>query len=221
MNHTIAGNARVPQTLPTRTTSEAVLAAARRLFAARGYDGTSVRAITAEAGTNLGAVTYHFGSKRKLYEQVLERVLAPIPGRVAAAIADGRTPLDRLEGVVRAFFDQLREHPDQPLLILQEIAAGKPMPAPLRRVILGVRASVIAVILDGQSDGSIRAGDPMLFMLSLISQPVYLSLVAGALPPEAGVRLDRPEGHEAAVEHAVRFVRAGLAGSADSMEGTS
>ncbi|HSG82026.1 MAG TPA: helix-turn-helix domain-containing protein, partial [Gemmatimonadota bacterium] len=52
-------------------TAEALLRAAHHLFARFGYDGTSVRAITREAGSNLGAVTYHFGSKEALYDSVL------------------------------------------------------------------------------------------------------------------------------------------------------
>jgi len=43
-------------------TPEALIAAGRALFTERGYDAASVRAITAAAGVNLGAITYHFGS---------------------------------------------------------------------------------------------------------------------------------------------------------------
>ena len=39
-----------------------ILDAAERLFMAHGYDGTSMRQITGEAGVNLAAVNYHFGS---------------------------------------------------------------------------------------------------------------------------------------------------------------
>jgi AcrR family transcriptional regulator len=48
-----------------------LLAAATTLFAARGYEGTSVRAICAAAETNLNAVTYHFGGKKALYAAVI------------------------------------------------------------------------------------------------------------------------------------------------------
>ena len=42
-------------------TKGAVLAAAERLFAVRGFQNVSVRDITAEAGVNLASVNYHFG----------------------------------------------------------------------------------------------------------------------------------------------------------------
>ena len=52
-----------------------ILDAAERLFMAHGYDGTSMRQITGEAGVNLAAVNYHFGSKEALIQQVFRRRL--------------------------------------------------------------------------------------------------------------------------------------------------
>ncbi len=52
-----------------------ILDAAERLFMAHGYDGTSMRQITGEAGVNLAAVNYHFGSKEALIQEVFRRRL--------------------------------------------------------------------------------------------------------------------------------------------------
>ena len=62
---------RVQQTGRGEQTRAALTDAGRSLFAKRGYDGASVRDITRLAGTNLGSVTFHFGSKRALYGAVL------------------------------------------------------------------------------------------------------------------------------------------------------
>lgn len=56
-------------------TKEKILNVAEELFAQQGYQGTSLRAITAAAGVNLAAVNYHFGSKEALVEAVLSRRL--------------------------------------------------------------------------------------------------------------------------------------------------
>lgn len=58
---------------PTR---DIILDTAERLFAQQGHDGTSMRQITSEAGVNLAAVNYHFGSKESLVQAVLKRRLA-------------------------------------------------------------------------------------------------------------------------------------------------
>ena len=60
------------------STRDRILDAADRLFARYGFDGTSLRALTAEAGVNLAAVNYHFGSKLELLRGALERHVAPI-----------------------------------------------------------------------------------------------------------------------------------------------
>ncbi len=59
----------------TLDTGERILDAAERLFMAHGYEGTSMRQITGEAGVNLAAVNYHFGSKESLMQEVFRRRL--------------------------------------------------------------------------------------------------------------------------------------------------
>ena len=59
----------------TSDTRERILDAGERLFMAHGYEGTSMRQITGEAGVNLAAVNYHFGSKEALMQEVFRRRL--------------------------------------------------------------------------------------------------------------------------------------------------
>ena len=87
---------------PTAT-RERILDAAERLFAERGYDGASLRAITGQARVNLAAVNYHFRSKRALMRAVFARRLEPLnQKRLAlletcmAARANGPPDLERL-----------------------------------------------------------------------------------------------------------------------------
>jgi len=56
-------------------TCRRLLDAAEKLFCERGYEGTSVRDITAEADCNIAAVNYHFGGKEKLYQEMFRRRL--------------------------------------------------------------------------------------------------------------------------------------------------
>jgi len=90
-------------------TKERILDAAEQRFARDGFHGTSLRAITAEAGANLAAVNYHFGSKETLMAAVIDRRLAPLNRRrsecleaVAAAARKENRPPD-VRGVLRAF----------------------------------------------------------------------------------------------------------------------
>ena len=58
-------------TRPSDVTRERIMKAAERLFAERGYDATSIRAIVAKARVNQAAINYHFDGKDGLYREVL------------------------------------------------------------------------------------------------------------------------------------------------------
>jgi AcrR family transcriptional regulator len=58
-------------TRPSDITRDRILKAAERLFAERGYDATSIRAIVARARVNQAAINYHFDGKEGLYREVL------------------------------------------------------------------------------------------------------------------------------------------------------
>ena len=80
---------------------EALLAAARRLFAEAGYDATSTQQIATVAGVSEGILFHHFGSKRGLFEKVTEDFLR---ASAAATVPENPAELSE-EGVVRAAFD--------------------------------------------------------------------------------------------------------------------
>lgn len=192
-------------------TVDALIRAGRELFARRGYDGASVRAITARAGANLGAITYHFGSKRAFYDRVVETSIGPLAERaVQVATGDG-APLDRAAAVVRVFFEYLRDTPELPYLMLQELAIGRLPPAAAIGPMLRMHAALTELVREGQEDGSIRPGQPELMGLGILSQALHFNLMR--VPAREIMRLDisDPEVWASVVDQAVAFVRGGLA----------
>ncbi|MEA2064588.1 MAG: TetR/AcrR family transcriptional regulator [Gemmatimonadota bacterium] len=100
-------------------TKQSILDTAERLFANTGFHNTSLRAITSQAGVNLAAVNYHFGSKEDLAGAIFKRRLLPINQarleqlesvRRAAAL-DGREP--SVEEILRAFIEPTLTHFDK------------------------------------------------------------------------------------------------------------
>ena len=80
-----------------------LLDTAECLFAERGFAGTSVRDITADAGCNLAAVNYHFGGKQNLYREVFRRRLAALREQRLASIRTTHEGMGSLEAVLAAF----------------------------------------------------------------------------------------------------------------------
>lgn len=204
MNHTLP-------TAPPSSTPAALLDAARELFAERGFDGASVRAITDRAGVNLGAVTYHFGSKEALYHRVIETFLAPLRERVVAEAQRAGAPLDRIEAMLGAAFDHYAGDPAMPRLILQQIASGRPAPPPARAWIRQALGLLVGSIEAGQADGSIRAGDPRLLALTALAPTVFVHLMRRPLQDSVDLRLDDRRVRAAFRSTILGSVRAGLA----------
>lgn len=190
-------------------TRAALILAARALFAEYGYDGASVRAITTRASANLGAITYHFGSKEDLYNEMVATLMHPIRDRILAVATESGAPLDRLDSVVDSYFHHFADHPDLPRFLMERIASGQLPPPPVVETMTAVLRAVSDIVAEGQADGSIRAGDAALMTLSLIAQPVYLTLVQPAFRVVTGSGFTQA----ALLEHARQFVRAGLAAS--------
>ena len=109
---------------PEMTTQEKILAAARQEFAARGLDGARVDRIARTAGVNKAMIYYHFGSKERLYETVVQEFLESVKtflDRVLAEAADLESLLLEVANFYGRVFETSREMPP---IMLREMAAG-------------------------------------------------------------------------------------------------
>ena len=203
------GHARhdIPDPSETPDTVERLLDAGRTLFAKRGFEGASVRSLASAAGANLGAVTYHFETKEALYHAVLGRVFGPVRDRVASL---ARAPLpapQRLEKFVRVMFQQQQANDDLPRFMAQEIVLGEtPSPQVLEtvRIVVG---SLSQIMKEGQEAGTVVPGDPVLMALTLLSQPIYLSLMPRFLKRDDLRAAELPQPRDSAENHVLALLR--------------
>jgi len=116
-----------PERDPDRT-REAILDSAERLFAAKGYEGTSLTEVGAEAGVSRGTPGYFFGAKADLYRAVLdrcfERAREAIHSGKARALASGERPEVVLAGAVAEYFDFITRHGNFVRLMEREALSG-------------------------------------------------------------------------------------------------
>ncbi len=87
---------------PPAVTREAIIVAARRSIAARGYDATSVRGLARELGVSLSAVQHHFPRKEDLWAGVVETARA----QGVPEAEEGLRPIPDVEGRLRAEIKQ-------------------------------------------------------------------------------------------------------------------
>ncbi|AIF48008.1 TetR/AcrR family transcriptional regulator [Dyella japonica] len=94
----------MPVASASMPTKERILGAAEELFARHGFEGASLRQLTAAAGVNLAAVNYHFGSKDRLIEEVFRRRLDQLNSRRLAGLQKiAGEPGTTIEDVLAAF----------------------------------------------------------------------------------------------------------------------
>src|SRR5580693_2285655 len=102
-----APRARRTQADRSAATRDALVAAARRLFAAQGFAEVPADAIVAEAGVTRGALYHQFADKTALFGAALEAVEADIARRLAEDVAAAgiSDPVDALRHAVRKWLE--------------------------------------------------------------------------------------------------------------------
>src|SRR5579872_608901 len=80
-------------------TKQRILDTAERLFGEQGFGATSLRNVIADAGVNVAAIHYHFGSKDDLLNEVVARKVEPINEERLALLAQAQG----IEGILDAF----------------------------------------------------------------------------------------------------------------------
>jgi AcrR family transcriptional regulator len=83
-----------------------LLDTAEGLFSRKGFDGTSVRDIAEAAGINTAMISYYFGSKEKLMEEIFERKSLNIKEKVANLLKDDSLdPLQKMYSLVDMYIE--------------------------------------------------------------------------------------------------------------------
>ncbi|AZM53710.1 TetR/AcrR family transcriptional regulator [Streptomyces sp. WAC 01529] len=115
-NSSPAGKEKQPRrTRRTRMTGaerrEQLLDIGRTLFAAKGFEGTSVEEIAAKAGVSKPVVYEHFGGKEGLYAVVVDREMRQLLDMVTSALTAGH-PRELLEQAAFALLDYIETYTD-------------------------------------------------------------------------------------------------------------
>ncbi len=126
--------------MPRRTAADGditranLIDAAAELFAAHGVEGVSIRSINSQAGLAAASVHYHFGSKDRLLDAVLERegqaVRAEISERADRLLARQARPTTRqlVETLAKPYLNLIAREPVRGIqwlkIVAQLIAAG-------------------------------------------------------------------------------------------------
>lgn len=139
----------------TPDTRELILAVARRKFATRGYDATSLRAIATEAEVDPALVIHYFGTKDGLFVAAtgLPAGLAELFGNLTALPVQDRVPT-----LVRSYLQLVDSDKSRNAIIaLVRSAVSNDKAAAMLREFLTAQLLTVVAQLTGQPDARLRA----------------------------------------------------------------
>jgi AcrR family transcriptional regulator len=195
-------------------TRTALIAAARKVFARRGFEAATVEEIAAEAGFTTGAVYSNFGGKDDLVMAVVDETVELEIRDFAERFAQARSVDERARGGADRWMELLHEPPDYFPLFVELCVAGRRDPELRKRLairsgaihdqsarLLSVGAGEVGVELDREFAErlavAINALGTGLALEKLIAPEAVpddlygwtLSLLFGALAQQAGLEI--------------------------------
>jgi AcrR family transcriptional regulator len=194
---------------------ERLLEAAGRVFAEKGYRAATVREICRAAGASVATINYHFGSKQKLYAEVLSSIFDYVMARYPHDLgqAEATTPEEKLVAFVRSFLLR-RLDPDRPAwhrrLLRREM--GEPSAAKravIRTVVRQSHALLRQILKEVMPRGSGREQID-LCIASIVGQCLYYHHGRHVMPPNLRAATRSPDGIDRLARHIARFSLTGL-----------
>jgi TetR/AcrR family transcriptional regulator, cholesterol catabolism regulator len=152
-----------------------VIDAAAKLFAERGYDGTSMSELTEATGLAAGGLYHYIEGKDDLLIAICDELLEPILARAREIVAAEAPPVEQLRKLVEAWVAHVVAHRHHMLVFTQERQAIERQ-ARWRRV--RSQRKAFEKILDdvlarGEADGSMTFADRRLSLLALLGMVNY------------------------------------------------
>jgi AcrR family transcriptional regulator len=161
----------------TEQTRLALIKAATRLFAERGYDNTSIDELAGAARVTRGALYHHFASKLDIFGAVCAAVDAAVVDRVrAAAAAPGPAP-ERMRRMLDVYFEASR-NPAYRTIVLGQ--ARKAAPDNELRYTPAICAVVGTFVRELTEAGEITVADPDMLTRLLCATLYEVASAAGS-----------------------------------------
>lgn len=103
-----------------------IIETAEKLFADKGFDGTSVRDIAEEAGINIAMISYYFGSKEKLLEALFSYRGEGITVKLEAMLKNKvLTPIEKIFMMIDYYIEKFYTQPGFHKILSREQVANR------------------------------------------------------------------------------------------------
>lgn len=116
---------REPQQVRSTETRAKILDAALKVFAAEGFSAAKIRDISELAGATHPMITYHFGSKEKLWRAAVSAMFERLDREVFSLGREATDdPVRRFKTVIARYVRYCAEHPEHARITIAETVRG-------------------------------------------------------------------------------------------------
>lgn len=170
-----------------------IQSAAARLYAIRGFDGTSMRGIAEAAGVTKPLVFYHFESKEKLYASILQEAICSCSAAGNVVLDGPATATEKVRSLLRHHVTVMREKPEVFAFVYQILTMPGDLPLGFDYRSAGreLFGQLVRIIEEGRGSREFRDVDPV---AAAVVPMASLGMYAGALL--SGYIEEIPEGLE-------------------------
>jgi AcrR family transcriptional regulator len=154
---------------------QALVDAAAKLFAERGYEQTSIGDLSEATGLAAGGIYHYTSSKEGLLIAITDELLDPLLEQARAIAATEATPGDHLRALLRAWLLHIESHIPHMLVFTQErhTIEREPQWRAVRRKRKAFEQILDSVLIAGEADGSMAFEDRGLALLALLGMVNY------------------------------------------------
>jgi AcrR family transcriptional regulator len=99
-----------------------ILLVAEKLFAENGFEGTSIRDLAAMADVNLAMISYYFGSKEKLFEELVLRRTSYMREMLEQITASEVGPWEKLYAIIDLYVERILSNATFHKIMFREIS---------------------------------------------------------------------------------------------------
>ncbi len=156
------------------TSEEKILAAARKVFIAKGMSGARMQDIADEAGINKALLHYYFRSKEKLFETIFKELSSEFLPRVNSIFESDLPLFEKIELFCSEYIARMMDNPFIPLFIVNEM---NKQPEMFLRKMWGGKKPVVSKLMQ-QIESEIAKGNiirihPAQLLLNMVSMCIF------------------------------------------------
>lgn len=197
----------------------ALLDMAEEMFAAKGYDGVSLRGLADAAGVTPAMIHYYFKNKDGLYAAMLEDVTGRILSQIEAAATEGASE-DPFKTIMNIASATVMAEPWAVTLILRDVLL---QPGPMRDQFIETYANKILpliglILADGKDKGEIRRDlDEKFAAISLLGITAFPFIARGIIEPAFKLTYSEDMRRDY-VDHAAKLFHEGIDASEERVK---